>query len=247
MVIIAHCRKASILILFAAGFSTPFNQHQLLRTPSNQVTDTCDVSACRTDQRISRASKFPTWWDSAALAFLVGRKQGAAKVDFWSTTYILRHVDMKPESHLQQRFLEHGHWKPPLPRVLPTLPVLPLLPRFCLTRGCFPSEIWMMAVIPKPLPSGVRWFCSLDRVKLCKIVGDFVDPSISTMKGALWLTISSCWFVVELELYAAKCQGGSVSQNLVRISEVLLWIVQRINLKWFHYFVPTRHTNTKTK
>lgn len=106
MVIIAHCRKASTPYYLLLDFSTSFNQHQLLRTPSNQVTDTCDVSACRTDQRISRASKFPTWWDTAALAFLVGRKQGATKVDLWSTTYILRHVDMKPESHLQQRFLE---------------------------------------------------------------------------------------------------------------------------------------------
>lgn len=72
--------KMEILIFYCWIF--PWNQQSasLLGTLSNQVTDTCDVSACRTDQRINRASKFPTWWDSAALpGDWWGRKQGATK------------------------------------------------------------------------------------------------------------------------------------------------------------------------
>lgn len=55
--------KIEILIFYCWVFQSA----SLLGTLSKQVTDTCDVSACRTDQRINRASKFPTWWDGAAI------------------------------------------------------------------------------------------------------------------------------------------------------------------------------------
>ena len=90
--------KMEILIFYCWIFQQKSTVSFTPRTPlSKQVTDTCDVSACRTDQRINRASKFPTWWDSAALPgdwWVENKVPPSTLVKY--NSYILRHVDNKP-------------------------------------------------------------------------------------------------------------------------------------------------------
>lgn len=68
------------------------------------------------------------------------------------------------------------------------------------------------------------------------------------MKGTLWLSISSFWFESK-ELFSLMCMMQNAREGQFTescLSEVLLWIVPTISLKWFQHFVPRRHTNTKT-